>query len=128
MTDFFEEVKEIDRLLEIANRKDDDMTQSELDNNFTYHAPSPAQATQYTMLRAKAKELAEMFVVECPQSRECSLALTSLEQSVMWANAAIARNKSPQDREAMARSESQAIAHETGGVSRPTQVARSDGR
>jgi hypothetical protein len=28
----------------------------------------------------------------CPESREKSLAITNLEQAVMWANAAIARN------------------------------------
>jgi hypothetical protein len=28
----------------------------------------------------------------CPDSREKSLAMTNLEQAVMWANAAIARN------------------------------------
>lgn len=30
----------------------------------------------------------------CPESREKSLAVTNLEESVMWANASIARNPS----------------------------------
>lgn len=29
----------------------------------------------------------------CPSSRERSLAMTKLEEAVMWANSAIARNK-----------------------------------
>ena len=34
-----------------------------------------------------------MLVDECPDSRELSVALTKLEEAVMWANAAIARNE-----------------------------------
>ena len=30
---------------------------------------------------------------ECPESREKSLAFTKLEECIMWANAAIARNE-----------------------------------
>lgn len=78
------------------------MTQShDLDNIFTYHAPREYQVKVYEGLRQQAKELAEMFMLECPQSRERSLALTNLEQSVMWANAAIARNKRPQEGSAL---------------------------
>lgn len=74
------------------------MTQShDLDNIFTYHAPSPEQVKVYEGLRKQAKELSEIFVVECPQSRERSKALECVEQAVMWANASIARNKKPQE-------------------------------
>ena len=66
---------------------------SDIDNNFSYHAPKPGQPERYTAIRAKAKELAELIDAECPQSRERSIAMTNLEQSVMWANAAIARNE-----------------------------------
>jgi hypothetical protein len=65
--------------------------QNELDVRFTYHSPRDDQPRKYTMLREQAKELAEGMVMDCPQSRELSLALTHLEQAVMWANAAIAR-------------------------------------
>ncbi len=50
--------------------------------------PSPTLA-----VAAKAKELAELMTNVCPPSRELSVALTELETSVMWANAAIARNE-----------------------------------
>lgn len=66
---------------------------ADLDNRFTYHAPKPGQPEQYQRIRDKAKELAEMMTEECPPSREASLAITNLEQSVMWANSAIARNE-----------------------------------
>lgn len=62
-----------------------------IETNFTYHAPSESQVDRYTLLRNKAKELAYAIDERCPSSREKSLALTNLEQAIMWANASIAR-------------------------------------
>ena len=59
---------------------------------FTYHSPKPGQSEQYTVIREKAKELASLIDSTCPDSREKSLAMTKLEECVMWANAGIARN------------------------------------
>ena len=64
-----------------------------IENNFTYHKPFGSQQERYERIRALAKELAYEFSFSCPQSRELSVALTNLESSVMWANAAIARNE-----------------------------------
>ncbi|QJC53067.1 hypothetical protein HGI30_16795 [Paenibacillus albicereus] len=64
----------------------------QLENNFSYHAPQPGQPEKYEELRSSAKELAYIIKSLCPDSREQSLALTNLEQALMWANAAIARN------------------------------------
>lgn len=66
-----------------------------VDNNFTYHAPFGDQAARYVLLRSEAKVLAVLLLAHCPESRERSLALTKLEESVFWANAAIARNEKP---------------------------------
>jgi hypothetical protein len=66
---------------------------SDLDNRFTYHAPKPGQPERYQMIRDQAKILANDISTLTPASREQSLALTNLEQAVMWANAAIARNE-----------------------------------
>jgi hypothetical protein len=66
---------------------------AQIDNAFTYHPPKPGQPEKYSAIRAKAKELAELIAAECPPSRETSLALTNVEQAVMWANAAVARNE-----------------------------------
>lgn len=63
-----------------------------IENNFKYHAPKEGQPEKYEALRAKAKELAYLIDEMCPNSREKSTAITHLETSVMWANAAIARN------------------------------------
>lgn len=64
----------------------------QIENIFTYHAPKEGQPEKYTALREKAKELAYLIGSECPDSREKSLAITNLEQTIMWANASIARN------------------------------------
>ena len=64
-----------------------------LENNFTYHRPFGNQSERYELIRSKAKELAEVLVSLCPESRELSVSLTELETSIMWANASIARNE-----------------------------------
>ena len=73
-----------------------DMTNEEfmrLENNFRYHAPFGTQADRYEFIRHATKEIAQIMMERCPESRELSLALTKLEEAVMWANAAIARNE-----------------------------------
>ncbi|HEY4722171.1 MAG TPA: hypothetical protein VII92_10015 [Anaerolineae bacterium] len=67
--------------------------QKKLDSAFVYHAPKGDQPQRYIELRDKAKELAELMTSLCPPSRELSLAITNLEQAIMWANASIARNE-----------------------------------
>jgi hypothetical protein len=69
--------------------------QERLDNNFMYHKPieSLDQPARYEKIRGVARTLAEVVTDECPESREKALALTAIEESVMWANAAIARNE-----------------------------------
>lgn len=65
----------------------------QIQNNFTYHAPNEEQISKYNELREKAKEVAYLLNDFCPNSREKSLAMTKLEEAVMWANASIARNE-----------------------------------
>ncbi len=72
--------------------------ETRIENDFTYHPPKDEgcqvpQIARYELLRSKAKTLALKMVENCPISRELSLALTSLEEAVMWANAAISRNE-----------------------------------
>ena len=67
--------------------------QKKLENNFVYHPPKPGQPERYEQIRAKAKEFAELLTTLCPPGRELSVAITELESSVMWANAAIARGE-----------------------------------
>ena len=67
----------------------------ELENRFTYHKPGGNQNDRYVALRGVAKQLAMLIVETTPESREQSLAITELEQSIFWANAAIARREVP---------------------------------
>jgi hypothetical protein len=66
---------------------------NELEKRFTYHSPKADQPPRYEAIRAKGKELAELINNSCPDSREKSVAFTKLDEVVMWANAAIARNE-----------------------------------
>ena len=65
----------------------------DIEKNFTYHAPKGDQINRYQCIRDTAKGFALLLESACPESRERSLALTKLEEAVMWANAAIARNE-----------------------------------
>jgi hypothetical protein len=62
-------------------------------NDFTYHAPKEGQTGRYEMIRETALNFALLIAELTPQSREQSLAFTSLETACMQANAAIARNE-----------------------------------
>ena len=65
----------------------------QIENNFKYHPPKGNQQDRYVVIRDEAKNLAISIDALCPDSREKALAMTKLEEAVMWANASIARNE-----------------------------------
>lgn len=65
----------------------------QIDNNFRYHAPKEGQPEKYEAIRSTARTFAYLIDELVPNSREKSLAMTKLEEAVMWANAGIARNE-----------------------------------
>lgn len=69
------------------------MDTADLVNRFTHHPPKGDQAVRYGEIRQHAMQLATRITESTPPSREQSLAITHLEEAVMWANAAIARNE-----------------------------------
>lgn len=69
------------------------MELSELEKRFTYHPPKEGQPTKYEGIRREALTMAILNEGACPDSREKALAMTKLEEVVMWANASIARNE-----------------------------------
>jgi hypothetical protein len=71
----------------------DDQTLDKLNKRFTYHSPKNDQPERYQKIRQDALALAILITSNTPESREQSLAITHLEETVMWANAAIARNE-----------------------------------
>ena len=68
------------------------MDNATIENNFKYHSPKEEQPAIFQFIRVKAKELAIIINEEVPEGREKALAITKLEESVMWANAGIARS------------------------------------
>lgn len=70
-----------------------DFTGDEIKKRFIYHPPTADKAPRHDAIRAKAHTLAQSMIEAAPPSRELSLAITKLEESVMWCNAAIARNE-----------------------------------
>lgn len=71
----------------------DDKIVTRLNNDFQYHAPKEDQQERYVFIRDNAKRMAITICENTPPSREQSVALTLLDQVVMMANAAIARNE-----------------------------------
>jgi hypothetical protein len=67
------------------------ITAEELDCRFTYHAPAGTAPDKFVTIREAARNYAGLIAELCPESREQSLALTKLDEVVMFANAAIAR-------------------------------------
>lgn len=66
------------------------MDNDDLNKIFTYQKPSEEMQVKYTTISTLLKELAFTINELCPESREKSLAITSLQLTRMWANAAIA--------------------------------------
>ena len=64
-----------------------------INNDFVYHPPFGDQLNRYANLREAGRLLAIQIVDSTPISREQSLALTKLEEAIMHANSAIARNE-----------------------------------
>jgi hypothetical protein len=69
------------------------MASASLDRTYSYHPPFGDQPTRYVTLREAGKAFAQAINDLCPPSREASVALTNVQQAVMWANAAIAINE-----------------------------------
>lgn len=64
-----------------------------IQGDFMYHPPKNDEQVQtYREIRSVAKDFAIFLISKTRPSREQSLALTKLEEVVMWANASIARS------------------------------------
>jgi len=62
----------------------------DIDDVFSYHATEADQIPKYKVIRAKAKEFAQVLIDNCPSCADRSAALRLLRESVMTANASIA--------------------------------------
>lgn len=71
------------------------ITLAEIDNRFDFHpADTEQRRTSHEHVRQLYKDLAYALIGLglVPQGRELALAVTHLEDSLMWANAGIARH------------------------------------
>lgn len=62
----------------------------DLENLFTFHAPTDEQVGNYTTIRAGAMEFARILYAECPAGPDRTAAIRKLREAVMTANAGIA--------------------------------------
>jgi len=79
-------------IVEIPNYLTEELS-AKIQDNFTYHSPTPSQQQRYQTIRYLAKDLANTFGSVCPPSSERDEALKLLGLAVMMANASIARNE-----------------------------------
>ena len=73
------------------------MNKDRINWDFDYHAPTNERINKHENVRAACRTLAHSINIDCPDSREKSLAITNLEQAMMWAHAAIARADRPEN-------------------------------
>jgi len=66
------------------------ITQADVENIFTYHAPKGDQPQRYQAIRDAAKNLALVIVANTQSSADQTAAIRLLRESVMTANASIA--------------------------------------
>lgn len=64
-----------------------------VEHRFIYHAPVGDQVERYKAIRSFAASFAHLVNDLAPDGREKSTAVTKIEEAVMWANAAIARQE-----------------------------------
>lgn len=64
----------------------------EIIHNFSYHKPDADKASKHEQIRLALKNAALFIQDNVPDCREKSLAITKLEEAMLWANAGLARN------------------------------------
>lgn len=69
------------------------LSRDEMNRRFTYHPPKDGDVLLYECIRHIARDFAMCVNDLCPDGREKSIAMTHLEDAVMWANASIARRQ-----------------------------------
>jgi len=70
-------------------------TPQEIEDRFRFHAGTEKTIPMHTAVRTQHRGLAHWVNDNVPNSRERSLSLTALQESMMWCNAAIAINLAP---------------------------------
>ena len=67
--------------------------ESDIENWFTYHSPTPEQVPKYLEIREAGKAFAAVVVKNTPSSADQTAAVRKIREAVMTANQAIACGK-----------------------------------
>lgn len=76
-----------------------DRERAEVEFRFRFHAATDITKPKHEAVRDKIRLLALWVLDDIPASRERALALTALQEAMMWANAAIAIHTVPEPRQ-----------------------------
>lgn len=68
-------------------------TDTQLEHRYTYHAPKGDQTERYALIRGEVLKLAKLIRDNTPCCPEQSIVFNKLDEAMMLANAAIARNE-----------------------------------
>jgi hypothetical protein len=60
-------------------------------NDFKFHPATPETGPKHDAVRAACLALAKDLLLLCPQGRDLFLSLSALEETMHWANAAVAK-------------------------------------
>jgi hypothetical protein len=66
------------------------ITAKDLDNWFTYHAPTEGQPAKYQAIREAGKVFAEVVLTNTPSCPDQTVAIRKIREAVMVANQSIA--------------------------------------
>jgi len=67
-----------------------DEPKDQIENLFTYHAPSEEQKEFYLSIRKAGMDLAKTIDTTCPPSPDRTMAIRKVREAIMTANASIA--------------------------------------
>lgn len=70
------------------------MDPGDIGHRFAFHAaPGQEKRDEHTAVRQHCRRLADELNERLPDGREKSVVMTKLEETMFWANAALARNQ-----------------------------------
>ena len=73
-----------------------ELARRDVNERFRFHPATPATGPKHEEIRERHRELALWVLANVPNGRERALALTALQEAMMWANAGVAIHTLPE--------------------------------